>query len=170
MSFRRSRHLLLALAAAPLLGAGSPAAPPEEAAPPPLAITAVLVTPAQPAPDTLCQLSVRLANRGEHVASRLAFRVRVAGEELAVYRQRRFLATLPPGEETELRLYNFWVSETGRPAPATGPLVVEVELLEATWTKMRRLREGDHEVEEWSPIGPVTGLPAAARTNVDLSR
>jgi hypothetical protein len=92
------------------------------------------------------------------VASQLAFRVRVNGADLPAYRNRRFMAKLPPGETRELRLYDFWTSETARPAAADGGVTVEVSLAGATWYTIER--DGGREV--WTPIGAVAGLPVQA--------
>jgi hypothetical protein len=72
---------------------------------------------------------------------------------------------LPPEEVTEVRLYNFWTTETGRPAPADGRLAVAVELTEAHWY---RIAEDDEGVEVWTPLEPVSGLPSAQTLTVRM--
>lgn len=116
-------------------------------------------------PDALARLTVKLANRGEKIASALVFTVEVEGQELPVYRNQVFLKAIPPGETIELPLYNFWTSETGRAAPADGELDVAVTLREARW--MEHSEEEGAEV--WTPVGEVEGLPASASTVVKLT-
>lgn len=119
-----------------------------------------------PGPESLVRLTVAIANRGERIASALAFTVEVAGQELPVYRNQVFLKAIPPGGTTELRLYNFWTGETGRPAPADGKLTVVVTLEEASWMEVAD-EEG---VEVWKPLGAVEGLPVTASTVVALKK
>jgi hypothetical protein len=149
---------------AALLAALAPAASVAQPAPPAPAVTIekVTVTPAQPGPDTLCQLHVTLRNAGEKPASELAFTVKVNGQELPVYRQHLFMMRLDPGKSTDLRLFNFWSSETARPAPADGRYVVEVSLDASRWYTIAQ--EADEEV--WTPGDAVAGLPARASATV----
>jgi hypothetical protein len=165
MPTRAASALLAALLAslAPLAlsvaGAAEPAAKPA-----PLTVEAIEVKPPNPGPDTLCQLRVRVKNAGPRQASALAFEVRIDGQELAVYRKQLYLQTIAPGATGEVRLFNFWTSETGRPAPADGKLKVEVALKEARWVEVKQ--EGGAEV--WRPAGPVEGLPSSAALTVAL--
>lgn len=129
------------------------AAPPP---PPGLSLAAIVVEPAAPAVDTLYRLRVRVQNTGRRPASYLVFRVRVGPHELPVYRNLVYLQTLPPDATTEVRLYNFWSNETGRPYPADGKLAVEVSLLEAKWVDV----ETKAEIETTVPLEAVAGLPA----------
>ncbi|HEV8629351.1 MAG TPA: hypothetical protein VGV61_03470 [Thermoanaerobaculia bacterium] len=152
---RRHRYRLLALAGLALALFTLPGGAAERPAAAPIAITAVTVTPAAPAADTLCQLRVELDNHGDRVISQLAFTVKVNGQELPVYRRQLFMQRVDPGRRTQLRLYNFWSSETGRPAPADGKYKVEVSLVEAQWFRIG-MEDG---VEVWTPLGPVPGLP-----------
>lgn len=144
--------LALALAATLPARAESPGAEPRG----PVTVESVRVTPAAAGPETLCQLHVVVRNAGPRAVSQLAFRVTLEGAELPAYARRLFMARLDPGESRELRLFNFWTSETGRPAPADGHFELEVALVEARWVDVTR--EG--EVEIWTPGGPVPGLPA----------
>jgi hypothetical protein len=157
---------LLALAAALPAQEEEPSAAPE----PLLALAAITVEPpvpgVPPGPESLVRLKVAIANRGEAIASALVFTVAVAGEELPVYRNQVFLKAIPPGETTELQLYNFWTGETGRPAPADGRLPVEVTLREARWMAVTD-EEG---VEVWKPLGEVEGLPVSVSTVVALKK
>ena len=98
-----------------------------------LRLVAIDVQPAQAAPDTLCRLKVRIRNDGSESASDLMFQVTVNGQRLAVYLNHVFTPDLTPGKETEVQLYNFWSSETGRPFPKDGQLLVAVQLTSARW-------------------------------------
>jgi hypothetical protein len=149
------------------LGAGA-AAPPPAAPPPasPLALEALDVQPATPAVDTLCHLTVKVRNNGSQPAASLRFAVSVAGHPLPVYDNQIFMQPLPPGATTEVKLYNFWTTETGRPAPADGKLAVAVSLEEARWLKVEKDADG---VEVWQPLDPVPGLPVAKTVTLPLS-
>jgi hypothetical protein len=98
-----------------------------------LKVVAVDVQPAQAAPDTLCRLKVRIRNDGAEPASDLMFRVTVSSQLLAPYVNHVFTPDLPRGKETDVQLYNFWSSESGRPFPKDGRLVVSVQLTSARW-------------------------------------
>ncbi|HEX6200722.1 MAG TPA: hypothetical protein VF150_10690 [Thermoanaerobaculia bacterium] len=169
------RFALLALAVlsihAPVAAAQEEAPPEAEAPAPLLTLAGVKVegpTPGEaPGPESLVRLTVEIANRGEEIASALVFTVTVAGQPLPVYEKQVFLKAIPPGGTTELRLYNFWTGETGRPAPADGKLPVEVTLTEARWMDVSTDDEG---VEVWKPLGEVEGLPASASTVVTLKK
>ena len=151
------------LAASLLAALAAPAGIAQQAPPAPaVTIEKVTVTPAQPGPDTLCQLHVTLRNAGDKPASELAFTVEVNGQELPVYRQHLFMMRLDPGKSTDLRLFNFWSSETSRPAPADGRYVVEVSLDASRWYSI--VQEGNEEV--WTPGDAVAGLPARASATV----
>ena len=69
---------------------------------------------------------------------------------------------LDPGKTATVRLYNFWTTETGRTAPADGKYRVEVTLTAARWYEIAT-KDG---VEEWTPQGPVPGLPVTATATV----
>lgn len=147
----------LALAVLAAAGLAARAAEEKPAAPAsPLAIEAIEIEPKEPGADTLCRLRVKVRNDGPRHASSLAFAVTVGGHPLSVYRNQLFMYALAPGASTEVRLYNFWTTETGRPAPADGKLAVEVALTEARWLKIGTDAEG---VEVWEPLEPVPGLP-----------
>jgi len=88
----------------------------------PLQVVAVDVEPKQTAPDVLHKLRVRIRNDGSDPVSDLMFQVTVNGQRLAVYLNHVFTPDLVPGKETEVQLYNFWSSETGRPFPKDGRL------------------------------------------------
>ena len=129
---------------------------------PALTIESVSVDPAAPGPDTLCKLTITVRNDGPDVASQLGFAVSVGGHALPVYGNQLFMVPLAPGESTEIKLYNFWSTETSRPAPAGNELEVRVELLEAQRMSIRTVVEDGEEIEEWEPLGAIDGLPVSA--------
>jgi hypothetical protein len=131
----------------------------------PLLIEAIAVEPTEPGPETLCKLRIKIRNGGGRPASSLRFAVKVAGHSLPVYGNQLFMYPLAPGAATEVRLYNFWTTETGRPAPPDGKLTVEVALTEARWLKLTTDPDG---VEVWEPLEPVPGLPIAKSVTLPL--
>jgi len=137
-----------------------------EAPKPSLTLEAVKVEPASPRPDTLCHLAVTLKNAGPQRASSLEFVVKVNGQELPAYKKRLYLTPLEPGATRELRLFNFWSTETGRPAPANGKLNVEVTLARASWVQ-KGARDG---AEVWTPEGEVPGLPATRSVTLTMAK
>jgi len=154
--------LFALLALSPALATGQPA--PATPAKPLLTVESVEILPASPGPDTLCQLRAKVRNSGTHKASALAFAVRVNGETLAVYKYQIYLQQIDPGSTVEVRLFNFWTTETGRPVAKDGKLRVEVTLAEARWVEVRS--EGGAEVV--TPVGTVPGLPVSASLTVPL--
>ncbi len=139
---------------------------PKEAAKAPISIDAVKVSPDAPGTETLCRLKITLHNLGDRPMSAFGFDVTVAGHPLPVYDNQLFLKSLGAGETLDLDLYNFWTSETGRPAPADGKMTVEVSLREARW-----LKTGEEKgVEVWTLEEPVAGLPVSAKTVVTLKK
>jgi hypothetical protein len=169
---REGAALCLAVAALTevAFSAGAPAATAQETAPAPLVLAGVEVTPADPGPATLCQLRVRIENRAERAVYALGFELRLAGESLPVYAKHLYYQRLPPGETTEIRLFNFWTTETGRPRPPDGKLTVDVILREAAWLEVTSEREEGSEepVEVWTPAGAVPGLPASRSVTLEL--
>lgn len=159
-----TRFLILALLPS-LAGARALA---EEAEPPPptVAVQRVWIEPEAPGPDTLCQLYVELENQGEQEASLFAFEIEVGGHSLPVYAKELFGFPVGPGKQETLRLFNFWTSETGRPAPADGKLEIEVRLVEASWIEI----EVEADEETWTPLGEVAGLPSEAKIVVALQK
>lgn len=144
--------------------AAAEGATPEAA--PVLTLEALEITPEAPAADTLCRLTVRVKNAGDKPASSLVFSVSVGGRPLPVYGNQVFMQALPPGETTAVRLYNFWTTETGRPAPADGKLAVEVTLEEARWLEVTKDADG---VEVWQSLDPVPGLPVRQTVTLTLT-
>lgn len=133
---------------------------------PSITIESVSVVPAAPGPDTLCKLTVRLANAGDRTASQLDFKVEINGQELPVYRNQLFMFPVPAGESVDVPLYNFWSTETSRPLPPDGKLDIEVTLLGAQWTEIKV----EEDVEVWQPLGPVEGLPTTQSLAVSMSQ
>ena len=129
-----------------------------------LSLVELVVEPQVITPDTLCRLRVKIRNAGVQIASQLGFSVKINGQELPVYGNQLYMFPVPPGETSELQLYNFWSTETSRPAPASGKLILEVSLNEAKWMK----REMEEEVEVWTPLGEVRGLPSRASKTITL--
>lgn len=141
-----------------------------------LTITKIEVQPANPGPDTLCRLKVTVRNTGEQKASQLGFSVKLNGQDLSVYGNQLFMYPVPAGGELEIPLYNFWTTETSRPQmPTNGKYGVEVSLLEAQWMDIsmekemvdRAGQQVEEEVEVWTPLGAVSGLPVSASVTLD---
>jgi hypothetical protein len=161
---KRIPCLLLAVLLGPL--PGITAAARAEAPKPALTLEAVKVEPAAPRPDTLCHLTVTVRSSGAQAASALEFVVKVNGQELPAYRKRLYLTPVEPGATREVRLFNFWSTETGRPAPANGKLNVEVTLARASWMR-KASRDG---AEVWTPAGNVEGLPASRNLTLTMAK
>lgn len=156
-----SAALLLALVA-PTLAAQ------DEAPKAAVVVESVKVEPEKPAADTLCKLTVTLANHGDRTASQLGFQVELNGQNLVVYDNQLFMYPVEPGESTEIPLYNFWTTETSRPTmPADGRYEVAVTLREAQWTDISM---DEDDVEVWTPLGPVEGLPSTASVTLETPK
>ncbi len=138
----------------------------QEMAKPALTIDEPAVTPEKPGVHTLCQLRVTLHNSGTQNAAALAFEVRINGEALAVYGNQVYMQAIPPGGSAEVRLYNFWTTETQRKAPKDGILKLEVRLLEASWMTIEDDEEG---VEVWTPQGAIENLPISSKLDLPLA-
>ncbi|MEZ5332219.1 MAG: hypothetical protein R2991_09260 [Thermoanaerobaculia bacterium] len=156
-------------AAALLLALASPTVfAQDEAAKPAVVVESIRVEPEKPAADTLCKLTVTLANHGDRTASQLGFQVELNGQNLVVYDNQLFMYPVEPGESTEIPLYNFWTTETSRPTmPADGGYEVKVTLREAQWTDISMDEE---QVEVWKPLGPVEGLPSSASVTLETPK
>jgi hypothetical protein len=133
---------------------------------PQVTIEAITIEPPAPAADTLCKLTVTLKNHGTEVASQLDFKVEINGRMLPVYRNQLFMFPLAAGATSDLKLYNFWSTETSRPFPEDGKLKVEVSLVGAQWTKVTM----EEETEVWQPLGDVEGLPHAQSVTLEMKR
>ncbi len=150
----------------PALLLSAAAAVPTEAPSRPLTLEAVKIEPASPRPDTLCHLTVTVKNAGAQTATSLEFVVKINGQELPAYKRRLYLTPVEPGAAREVHLFNFWSTETGRPAPADRRLNVEVTLARASWAR-KTVRDG---AEVWTPAGEVPGLPAAKSLTLTLAK
>ncbi len=137
-----------------------------ETAKAPITIESVKVEPAAPRTDTLCHLTISLKNGGAQPASGLEFVVKVNGKPLAAYDKRLYLIAVEAGATRELHLFNFWSTETGRPAPADARLNVEVTLAHASWAK-KTSRDG---AEVLAPAGDVPGLPVSKAITLTMAK
>lgn len=160
-------RLAVAVLVSAVLAAPAAATAQEDRPRPRVTVEAVTVEPEEPGPDTLCRLTVTLRNRGDRVASQLGFAVTLDGQALPVYGQQLFHHRLEPGATAEVPLYNFWTTETSRPAPADGKLTVAVTLEEARWVE---ISEDDEGVEVLKLRQPVAGLPSAASVELELAQ
>lgn len=147
----------------------------------PLAITELQLEPEPLTADTLCRLAVTLRNDGDRPVSGLRFVVKVNEQTVPVYLNQVFLDVVPPGELVIVQLYNFWVTETGRPLPVDGELKVEVGLTEARWTKMemepaeapKGLDAANVEtetIETWTLLEPLSSLPDSVSVTRKLAK
>jgi hypothetical protein len=155
--FRLALAVLIVGSALPVLA---------QEAKPGLVLESVKVEPASPSPETLCHLSVTLRNAGERRASALEFAVKVNGQEIRTYKDRLYLEPLEPGATREIRLFNFWSSEAGRPVPVDGKVNVEVTLHRASWMA----KEAKDGAEVWTPLGATDGLPARKSLALTLGK
>ena len=157
--------LLAACLVLPVVAGALPAQESDESSPL-LELEAILVEPSDPGPDTLCRLRVKIRNNGTQTASQFGFTVALNGQDLSVHGNQLFMYPVEPGASLEFPLYNFWTTETSRPTPPPdGKLRVEVAIRESQWMKI----EMEDEVEVWTPLGPVEGLPAANALTVTMS-
>ncbi len=156
----RARAWLLVL----LLGVGAVAAQ----GPPRVVLSGIEVAPAAPGAETLCKLTATIENSGDRAVYGFGFDVELNGEPLPVYEKQLFLQVIEAGETEEVALFNFWTSETGRPAPADGKLEVLVRLREARWVEVSEVEEDGETVEVWTPLGDVAGLPQAVSLALEL--
>jgi len=154
------------LAALLVLGAGYLAAQEDSAASPQITIEAITIEPSSPAADTLCKLQVTLKNHGSKIASQLDFKVKINDQMLPVYRNQLFMFPLEAGKSSDVKLYNFWSTETSRAMPKDGKLTVEVSLEAAQWTEVSM----EDDVEVWQPLGEVEGLPHSKRVTLAMKR
>lgn len=145
----------------PALGLQAEDSPAPEPVPASLVLTDLRLEPSSPGPDTLCKLWVTIRNNTDQVASLLHLRVRLNGQDVGRYASDSFVVRLDPDTSQEVRLFNVWSSETGRPPTADGRLEVEVVLEAATWVDVEGLKSEGSEV--WAPKEPVPGLPSSLR-------
>lgn len=116
--------------------------------------------------DTLYQLRVVIRNDDRGPLSGFHFVVEVEGVGLPVYVNQTFMALAPAGAATELRLYNFWSTETGRPAPKDGKLTLVVTLDETYRVTLGTEADG---TEVWTLGEQVAGLPQSIRVELPLA-
>ena len=135
---------------------------------PEVVLSGIDVTPAAPGPETLCKLTATISNAGSRAVYSFGFDVEVDGHSLPVYEKQLFLQVIEAGESEEVALFNFWTSETGRPAPADGRLDVLVRLREARWVDVSEVEEDGETVEVWTPVGEVPGLPQTVERTLEL--
>ncbi|MCE2557267.1 MAG: hypothetical protein J4F98_01280 [Acidobacteria bacterium] len=131
-------------------------------------LTGIEVSPAAPSAETLCKLTATIENTGNRAVYSFGFDVEVNGHSLPVYEKQLFLQVIEAGQSEEVALYNFWTSETGRPAPADGKLEVLVRLREARWVEVSDVEEDGETVEVWTPVGDVSGLPQTVELTLEL--
>ena len=162
----RSKSILAAVAIALLIGSGALYSQEDSAPSPQITIEAVTVEPSSPAADTLCKLRVTVKNHGTETASQLDFKVKINDQMLPVYRNQLFMFPLEAGKSSEIKLYNFWSTETSRPTSKDGKLTVEVSLVAAQWTKISM----EEDVEVWQPLGEVEGLPQSKSVTLEMKR
>ena len=131
-------------------------------------LTGIEVSPAAPSAETLCKLTATIENTGNRAVYSFGFDVEVNGHSLPVYEKQLFLQVIEAGQSEEVALYNFWTSETGRPAPADGEIEVLVRLREARWVEVSDVEEDGETVEVWTPVGDVSGLPQTVELTLEL--
>ena len=148
-----------------LLVVGASSAPAQA---PRVVLSGIDVTPASPGAETLCKLIATIENSGDRAVYGFGFDVELNGRSLPVYEKQLFLQVIEAGESEDVALFNFWTSETGRPAPADGKLDVLVRLREARWVEVSEVEEDGETVEVWTPLGDVPGLPQAVSLTLEL--
>ena len=157
-----TRRLVVLTFALVLGGAAARAqAPPVE---PPLTIDSIRVTPDAPTASTLCHLTIAVTNATDRPISRLGLAVTVNGRPVKAYERTLYMQTLRPHATTEIPLYNFWTTESSRPASADNRLVLEVAVVRAAWTIVTTPAG----VPTMAAAGSVAPLPAAKRIVVPL--
>lgn len=167
----RRRSVISSLCVVAAAGAFALAAqepPPEkEESGPLLTLEEVKIEPSAPGVDTLCQLRVKLKSSAGKTATAFDFGVSIGGSPLEVYERQLFLDAVEGGESREIRLYNFWTTETGRPAPADGKLRLAVTLREAQWVEITTEDDG---TEVWTLGEKIPGLPVSKELVVELKK
>jgi len=106
-------------------------------------------------PGTLCNLKVKVRNRGAQKASRFGFGVKINGRDMTVYDKMLYMQAVDPGSTGEIALSNFYSTEPGGPLPKDGKLTVEVTLKQAQWVEIKK----EDNTQVWTPLGEVKGLP-----------
>ncbi len=122
---------------------------------------AITVSPGKPvgpeglSPGTLCNLKVKLRNRGAQKAYSFRFGVKINGREMTAIDKMLYMQAVDPGNTEEIALSNFYSTEPGGTLPKDGKVTVEVTLKQAQWVEIKK--EGNTQV--WTPLGEVKGLP-----------
>ncbi|MBN2369796.1 MAG: hypothetical protein JXO72_04860 [Vicinamibacteria bacterium] len=124
-----------------------------------VSVDAIVVTPAIPAPSTLCKLKARVKNSGALAASFFRFSVTIDGKNLPVYKNQTYVVNVEPGTTGDLDLYNFWTPKESK------TLDIQVTLEEAQLVQIKK--EGS--TSTTTPSEPVTGLPASATLSLKMS-
>jgi hypothetical protein len=130
------------------------------AASPLVSMEAVSVAPQRPGAGVLCTLGVRLKNAGTHTATDFRFKVKIDGEDVAIYHIESFAVNVGPGGSDTIALHSFW-----SPATAKANFTVEVTVLEGRWADVKR--EGN--TSTTTPLGPIEGLPVSATQSVQMA-
>ena len=115
-------------------------------------------------PGALCNLKVKVRNRGTQKASSFGFGVKINGQETTVYDKMVFMEAVDPGSTAEIALSNFYSTEPGRPLPKDGKVTVEVTLKQAQWVEIKK----EDNTQVWTPLGEVKGLPFSKSVNKPL--
>ncbi len=131
-----------------------------EAASPLVTVEAILVQPQSPPPDALCKLGVKLKNAGSQTASYFRFKVKIDGQDVAIYKDQLYVVNVEPKTSGTIDLYSFWT-----PAGNKASFSIEVTLVEAQWVEVKR--QGD--TVTTTAVGPVEGLPVSATETVRMS-
>lgn len=129
------------------------------AASPAVSIEAVSVAPQSPGPGVLCTLGVQLKNTGTHTATYFRFKVKIDGQDVAIYNVESFAVNVAPGTSETITLSGFW-----SPATAKANFTVELTLLEGQWADVKH--EGN--TSTTTPIGAIEGLPVSATQSVHM--
>ena len=135
---------------------------------PEVVLSGIEVAPTAPGAETLCKLTATVENTGSGAVYSFGFDVELNGHSLPVYEKQLFLQVIEAGQSEDVALYNFWTSESGRPAPADGKLEVLVRLREARWVEVSEVEEDGETVEVWTPVGDVSGLPQTVSLTLEL--
>src|SRR5438874_8519843 len=106
-------------------------------------------------PGTLCNLKVKVRNRGAQKASSFGFGVKINGREMAVYDKMLYLQAVDPGSTGEIALSTFYSTEPGALLHKGGKVTVEVTLKQAQWVEIKK----EDNTRVWTPLGEVKGLP-----------
>ena len=121
----------------------------------------ITVSPGKPigpeglSPGTLCNLKVKLRNRGTQKASSFGFGVKINGQGMTLYDKMLYMEAVDAGNTGEIALSSFYSTEPGGPLPKDGKVTVDVTLKQAQWVEIKK--EGD--TQAWTPLGEVKGLP-----------